>query len=93
MEHLGPHLVTVMELENDGFGPDSAAQDFIADLERASGVPWRAVTPADDKVGGDLITVGIFYREDRLAHSGGPSLLTGRDFDGGIRAGHGGGRA
>lgn len=67
---IGPHLVGVMELENDGFGERSAARDVIHDLETAGGVPWAAVFPDDAPIGTDRITVGIFYRPDVLRPNG-----------------------
>jgi predicted extracellular nuclease len=80
IKHLRPHLVAVMELENDGFGEDSAAADFIRDLEKASGKSWQAVTPREGPVGGDAITVGIFYRPDKLVAAGEAAVLTGPHF-------------
>ena len=80
IEHIGPHLVAVMELENDGFGDNSAAADFIRDLESATGETWQAVQPFNGPIGGDAITVGLFYRPDRLAAAGRASVLNGPEF-------------
>lgn len=81
VEHIQPHVVAVMELENDGFGPHSAAEDFIEDLVNATGAGWRAARPGFDSIGGDVIRVGIFYREDRLLAVGDAEVLEGRDFE------------
>ncbi len=80
IEHIQPHLVAVMELENDGFGPDSAADDFIQDLQNASGQTWQVVAPLNGPIGGDVITVGIFYRADKLDAIGKAALLTSPEF-------------
>jgi len=82
IEHLQPHVVAVMELENDGFGLHSAALDFIVDLEDGTGHAWHAVRPEFDYIGRDVIRVGIFIREDRVQASGFPEFLDGPDFEG-----------
>jgi predicted extracellular nuclease len=81
LAHVDPHLVGVMELENDGFGPRSAARDFIRDLEAATGRTWAVVSPDDRPVGSDGITVGIFYRPEVLRPKGPPVLLTSPPFN------------
>jgi predicted extracellular nuclease len=80
IKHIQPHMVAVMELENDGFGPGSAARDFIQDLQNASGETWQVVVPQGVPVGGDVISVGIFYREDKLSAVGAAALNTGPEF-------------
>ncbi len=77
---LNPHVLAVMELENDGFGPLSAAADFIALAEEATGGSWQAARPTGDDTGGDVITVGLFYRNDLLEAVGSASTLTGPEF-------------
>ena len=79
---LAPHVVAVMELENDGFGPFSAAADFAGDLQDATGADWVAVAPWDGPVGDDAITVGLFYRPDQVVPVGKTEVLDGPDFDG-----------
>lgn len=78
---LNPHIIAVMELENDGFGPDSAAVDFIRLADATSGSGWGVARPGDDNTGGDKITVGIFYRSDMLAAVGPAQTLTGPEFN------------
>lgn len=82
---IKPQLVAVMELENDGFGPYSAAADFIADLERASGGSWLAVSlggPGDPDagIGEDEITVGLFYDQSTLGLKGRARTLDSEPF-------------
>ena len=78
---LDPHVLAVMELENDGFGPYSAAQDFIKLASMASQKDWAVTRPVEDNTGIDLITVGIFYRTDQLKAIGPAQTLSG----GGVR--------
>jgi predicted extracellular nuclease len=40
---LKPHIVAVMELENDGFGDASSAQDFIRLATAATGGTWGRI--------------------------------------------------
>lgn len=78
---LDPHLVAVMELENDGFGKDSAAQDLIQLAEDATGRKWQVTRPVNDDTGSDAIAVGIFYRADKLQAIGPSQTLKGREFE------------
>lgn len=77
---LDPHVLAVMELENDGFGPRSAAHDFIRLANEVSRKNWAVTRPADDDTGTDRITVGIFYRTDRLKAIGPAQTLGGGVF-------------
>lgn len=78
---LDPHVLAVMELENDGFGPQSAAQDFIRLAGDATHKTWAVTRPVDDNTGTDKITVGLFYRTDRLKAIGPSQTLTGAEFE------------
>jgi len=78
---LDPHILGVMELENDGFGSNSAAQDLIQLANHATGKPWAVSRPAGDNTGTDVITVGVFYRSDRLKPVGPAKTLTGPEFN------------
>lgn len=54
-------ILAVTELENDGYGPDSA----IAGLAKALGEPWQFVrTPGGD--GDDAIRTALLFRADRV---------------------------
>jgi len=79
---LQPHLVAVQELENDGFGPDSAAQSLLDLLNGAGFSDWNLVDPGTGRIGGDVITVGLFYRQQVLETVGAAQLLNGPPFDG-----------
>lgn len=78
---LSPHLVAAMELENDGFGPLSAAADMVSDLEGATGERWQPAMPWSGPIGDDQITVGLFYQPARLTPLGPAEVLTGPDFE------------
>jgi len=79
---LQPHLLAVQELENDGFGPDSAAQSLLDLLNGTGFSDWAVVDPAVGRIGGDVITVGLFYRSKVLEPAGPAELLRGPAFDG-----------
>ena len=68
-------MLAVQELENDGFGPDSAAASLLELLQATGLGNWQVVTPPGGRIGNDVITVGLFYRSDRLQASGPPRLL------------------
>ena len=80
IEALDPHILAVMELENDGFGPQSAAQDFIQLANKATQKSWSVTRPENDNTGTDKITVGIFYRTDSLEAIGPSLTLDGPEF-------------
>jgi predicted extracellular nuclease len=80
--HLQPHLLAVQELENDGFGSDSAAQSLLDLLNSAGFSDWAVVDPALGRIGGDIITVGLFYRRQVLEPAGPAELLQAPAFDG-----------
>jgi predicted extracellular nuclease len=77
---LNPHVLAVMELENDGFGPLSAAADFIDLAQQVTGASWQVVRPTGDDIGSDAIMVGLFYRDDLLKTIGPARTLTGAEF-------------
>jgi len=80
IHELNPHVLAVMELENDGFEPLSAAADFIALAEEATGASWQVVRPAGGDTGDDKITVGMLYRDDLLEVTGSARTLSGPEF-------------
>ena len=80
MSALKPDLLAVQELENDGFGPLSAAASLLAVLEDAVDSKYAVVTPAEDRIGGDVITVGLFYRMDKLLPEGPAHTLDSIEF-------------
>lgn len=77
---LNPHILAVQELENDGFGPVSAAADFLALVEKATNSDWGVARPPMDVTSTDQITVALFYRDDLLETVGPTQTLTGPEF-------------
>lgn len=78
---LDPHVVAVMELENDGFGKNSAAQDLIQLANDFTGQKWQVTRPVNDDTGPDVIAVGILYRLDKLQAIGPSKTLKGEEFN------------
>ncbi|HET6591476.1 MAG TPA: ExeM/NucH family extracellular endonuclease, partial [Xanthomonadales bacterium] len=82
LERIQAHLVGVQELENDGFDADSAAHSLLALLNSTGFSDWSFVDPGVGRIGGDVITVGLFYRQQALEAIGPARLLQGGAFDG-----------
>ncbi len=83
---LDPDLVALMEIENDGFGPESSLARFVAALNAAGPHrDWRFVD-AGDGPGGDAIRVGLAYRTSRFQAVGKPASLATGPFERGSRA-------
>ena len=75
---LDPDVAALMELENDGFGPDSSLAQLVAALN-AGGGDW-AFVDSDRGPGTDEIRVGLVYRTGRLRPVGRPATLQGGPF-------------
>ncbi|WP_434457871.1 SpnA family nuclease [Stutzerimonas urumqiensis] len=60
------HIIGLMEIENDGYGADSAIADLVTALNRSAVGRQRYayVDPRQDRLGTDEIAVGLIYRED-----------------------------
>ena len=80
LQVLKPQLIAVMEIENDGFGADSASADFVALLNQEAGGRWAAARPENDNTGSDAIKVGLFYRSDLWRARGSAHTLSGPEF-------------
>lgn len=77
-------VVALMEIENDGFGEESAIADLTRGLNSALGKEQGDYlfvrVDTSSAVGTDLVTVGILYREGRVRALGAPALLTEEPF-------------
>lgn len=71
---LNPDIAALMEVENDGFGPESAIA-VLVDALNAGGGDWRAIVTDADQ-GGDQIRVGLIYRASRVSPVGTAATLT-----------------
>ena len=76
---MQPQLLAVQELENDGFGPDSAARSLLGVLNESVGDDWAVIEVAEG-IGRDLITVGLFYRARLIEPVGKARVLEGPEF-------------
>ena len=67
MALLDADLIALNEIENDGFGPESAIGQLAQALNVFIGKDaYVAVDPGSSSLGTDEITVGLLYRKDRL---------------------------
>ncbi|PZO09232.1 MAG: nuclease [Lysobacteraceae bacterium] len=77
---LDPDLAALMELENDGFGPDSSLAQFVDALNAAGPhTDWRFVD-AGEGPGSNAIRVGIVYRSSRFQAVGRPATINETPF-------------
>ena len=79
---LMPDLLAVQELENDGFDRLSAAATLRRLLSDATGNAYAVIEPGTPRIGDDVITVGLFYRPDRLRPVGPAQVLASAEFRG-----------
>lgn len=63
IEGLDSDIIGLMELENDGFGPESAISDLVDALNQKVGAGTYAyVDPGVNRIGNDAIANGIIYK-------------------------------
>jgi hypothetical protein len=86
IQALDADVAALMELENDGDGPDSAQAQLVQALN-AQGADWRFVATAGRVPGfasaldpEDPIKVGLIYRASRVQPVGRPASLLGGPF-------------
>jgi len=83
---LAPDVAALVELENDGVGPESAVGELARALgRRTPDDPYAAVDPGAPPPGGlgdHAIAVGILYRPRAAAPVGPPAVLDGRAHPG-----------
>lgn len=73
---LNPDIAALMELENDGFGPESSLAMLVSALNTdGRNRDWRFVV-TDQPQGDDLIRVGLIYRASRVTPVGDAATLT-----------------
>ena len=75
---LEADIAALMELENDGYGPESSIAQFVAALN-AGGADWRFIDTGTGP-GIDTIRVGLIYRASRVAPVGPFAVLEGGPF-------------
>jgi len=82
MKKMQPDLLAVQELENDGFGNQSAARSLLELLNESGHDDWAFIDHGPGRIGGDVITVGLFYRQQVLEPMGPSQLLASEPFQG-----------
>lgn len=81
VEQIRPDVLALIEIENDGFGPDSAIESLRNALSESLGIAYSVAKPAEDRVGGDAIAVGILYSSVRIDPVGAARQLKGGVFE------------
>ncbi|MGL5082207.1 MAG: ExeM/NucH family extracellular endonuclease [Microcoleaceae cyanobacterium] len=75
---LDPDILGVTEMQNNGFGADSAIQDLVNGLNDATAPgTYVFIDPetADGRLGTDVITVGFIYKPEAVDLVGEPEIL------------------
>jgi len=78
IQAMDADIAALMELENDGYGPESSLAQLV-DALNAGGARWRFVD-AGTGPGPDTIRVGLIYRSERVVPRGRPAVLEGGPF-------------
>lgn len=82
VQALQPDIAALMEVENDGFGQDSAPGQFVAALNAAGPVRDFRLVDAGGRPGDDGIRVAMIYRSSKVKPQGRAALLRGGPFAG-----------
>jgi predicted extracellular nuclease len=83
---LDAHILGVMEIENDGYGPTSALADLVTRLNAATAPGTYAFVDADTRtgtrnaLGTDGIKVGLVYQPARVSLVGRTAVLATNSF-------------
>ena len=83
---LDPHVLGLMEIENDGYGPSSAIADLVRRLNATAGRDPFAYIDADARtgtrnaLGTDAIKVGLLYRPAHVTPVGRTAALNTLSF-------------
>ena len=76
MVALDAAVIGLMEIENDGFGEQSAIADLVRGLRQATGNENWQFVDAGGPVGTDEIAVGMIYRADLVTPAADLQILT-----------------
>ena len=71
---LAPDIIGLCEIENDGYGTESAIGDLVRGLNEATDpqVTYDYVVPSTDRLGDDDISVALVYRTETVHPLGDP---------------------
>ena len=74
---INADIIGLMELENDGWAPDSAIYDLVNALnaQQLPGDEYSVITPTGSQIGTDAIAVGLIYRAERVTPAGAVRIL------------------
>lgn len=73
---IDAEILGLVEMENDGFGANSAIQDLVDGLNAAMGAnTFAVINPGLDRVGTDEITNVILYKPAAVEPVGAPAIL------------------
>lgn len=80
VQAMDPDLAALMEIENDGYGPESSIARFVGALNAAGPHDdWRLIDSGSGP-GDNPIRVGIIYRASRFTPVGRPAMLADGPF-------------
>jgi uncharacterized protein len=86
MVQMDADIVGLIEIENDGYGPDSAIQDLVNRLNAATGAGTYALIDVDaetgqlNAMGTDAIKVGFIYKSGTVTPVGMTAALNSEEF-------------
>ncbi|MCP4356770.1 MAG: ExeM/NucH family extracellular endonuclease [Chloroflexi bacterium] len=73
---LDADIIGLMEIENDGYGPNSAIQDLVNGLNAiAGGGTYAFIDPGVATIGSDQIAVGMLYKPGSVTPTGTAAIL------------------
>jgi predicted extracellular nuclease len=72
---MDAHVIGLMEIENDGFGPESAIAQLVDALNAMYGADLMSYVSAGEQQGTDQISNGIIYRNDIVSPDGALQVL------------------
>lgn len=81
MSEMHADVLGLMELENDGFGAQSAIRSLVNALNAATGENYAFINPGLTQVGSDEITVGIIYNSAKVRPVGSTATTAAYPFD------------
>lgn len=74
---MNADIIGLMEIENDGYGSESAIAQLVAGLNAAapSGTSYGFIDPGIAQIGSDEIAVGLIYRRETVTPVGTAAIL------------------
>jgi hypothetical protein len=75
LSNMQADVIGLLEIENDGYGEQSAIAELTAALSEATGQHWAYVNPGVEQLGTDVITSAFIYRADVVTPVGAAKYL------------------